>query len=127
MPTLLVLADVVPTDGPYASLGARLCAAISRLDPPPPLVVVAHGSLAALLPSVALAQRSAHRRVAGYVLVDPVLPVVSDGWPDAPVTVVTDDDTSPASMQGRLRGWEVLTSAQYAQRGSPNEHWDLPD
>ncbi len=106
--TVLVLADVVPVDGPEASLPARICAAINLMDPTPPLVVVAEGELALLLPAVALAQRSAHRRVEEYLLVEPVLPAVSDTWPDAPVTVASDDPSCDASVQGRLRGWTVI-------------------
>ena len=102
-----------PVDGPEAAHAARLCAAITVLDPPPPLVIVAAGPLARVLPAVALAQRSAHRRVAEYVLLDPELPPVTDGWPDAPVTVVVDDESADASVQGRLRGWTVLTTAAF--------------
>ena len=105
---------VHPVDGPESALAARLCAAITAHDPRPPLVIVVAGSLARVLPAIALAQRSSHRRVAEYVLLDPVLPPVTDGWPDAPVTVVVDDESADASVQGRLRGWTVLTSAAFA-------------
>jgi hypothetical protein len=54
--------------------------------------------------------------VSEYVLIDPVLPTVSDSWPDAPVTVVTDDTDGQASLQGRLRGWQLLTHAMYRTR-----------
>jgi hypothetical protein len=105
--TVLVLADITPVDGPESALPARLCAAITLIDPPPPLAIVAHGQLAQLLPAIALAQRSAHRRTAEYLLVEPLLPPVTDTWPDAPVTVACDP-TSDASLQGRLRGWTVI-------------------
>ena len=72
------------------------------------------GPWPACSPPIALSQRSSHRRVAEYVLLDPVLPPVTDGWPDAPVTVVVDDESADASVQGRLRGWTVLTSADFA-------------
>ena len=49
-----------------------------------------------------------------YVLIDPGLPTVTDTWPDAPVTVVTDDADGRAARQGSLRGWRLLTHAQYA-------------
>lgn len=111
--TVLVLADVVPVDGPESALAARTCAAINLLGPRPPLVVVADGARALLLPAVALSQRRMHRRVHEYVLVDPVLPAITEGWPDAPVTVVTDDQGGDASVQGRLRGWRVVTHAEY--------------
>ena len=41
------------------------------------------------------------------------LPPVTDAWPDAPVTLVTDDLDGPAARQGGLRDWRVLTHAQY--------------
>jgi hypothetical protein len=85
---------------------ARTCAEITRLDPTGPITVIAFGEAALLLPPVALAQRSAHRRVVEYVLVDPAVPPVSDSWPDAPVTVFCEV-TDPTSIQGRLRGWLV--------------------
>jgi hypothetical protein len=106
--TVLVLADIDPVDGPESALPARICAAINLMAPAPPLTIVAAGEWARLLPAVALSQRSAHRRVAEYLLIDPVLPAVSDTWPDAPVTVATDDPESDASVQGRLRGWTVV-------------------
>lgn len=79
------------------------------MDPRPPLRIVAHGDLALLLPAVALSQRSMHRAVEGYVLIDPVLPAVTDSWPDARVTVVTDDEW--ILTQARLRGWELAEPA----------------
>lgn len=112
--TVLNLADIDPVPGPDAALGARMCAAITALQPEAPLIIVAEGERARLLPAIALSQRSNRRAVIGYVLVDPLLPAVTDSWPDAPVTVVTDDAGSDASVQGRLRGWRVLTREQYA-------------
>jgi len=109
--TVLVLADIDPVDGPDAALAARMCAAINLRRPEPPLAIVAHGALALLLPAIALAQRSSHRRTLGYLLIDPELPPVTDTWPDAPVTVASDDAASDASVQGRLRGWTVITTA----------------
>ncbi len=105
--------EVVPSDGPADALAARVCSAITALAPRPPLIVVAHGSGALLLPSVARAQRSAHRLVVEYLLVQPELPVVSDTWPDAPVTVMTDDPW--VSTQARLRGWEELGTVDLTQ------------
>jgi hypothetical protein len=92
------------------SRSARMSVAISELAPVPPLTVVAFGVAAQALPQIAVAQRAAHRRVAEYVLVDPVLPTVNDAWPNAPVTVI-GEPTSEASLQGRLRGWTVLPTA----------------
>lgn len=106
--TVLVLADVVPADGPADLLATRMCAAIARLAPVPPLLIVADGDLALLLPAVALAQRSAHRRVDGYLLVDPELPAVTDSWPDAPVTIAASDPDGWVATQARLRGWDLI-------------------
>jgi hypothetical protein len=105
---------VEPVDGPEAALAARTCAAINVLTPDAPLVVVALATAARLLPAVALSQRAAHRRVAEYLLVDPALPPVTEGWPDAPVTVLCDDEAGDASLQGRLRAWTVLSTTALA-------------
>lgn len=99
---------VTPVDGPESAVSARTCAAIHLLRPSPPLAIVAIGEAAQLLPAVALSQRSAHRRVSEYLLIDPELPPVSDAWPDAPVTVASDDASSDGSVHGRLRGWTVV-------------------
>jgi hypothetical protein len=45
-----------------------------------------------------------------YVLIDPAIPPVSEGWPDARVSVYSDDDQSMA----RLRGWRVESSGGLA-------------
>lgn len=102
--------DITPVDGPDAALATRVCAAIGMAAPHPPLVIVALGSSALLLPAVALAQRAAHRRVAQYVLVDPVLPDATDSWPDARVIVFTDDP-GPLPI---LRGWDASPLAALA-------------
>lgn len=109
--TVLVLADVVPAPGPEDALPTRMCAAIGMLAPQAPLLVVAHGALALLLPAVALAQRSAHRRVRGYLLVEPDLPPVTDGWPDAPVTIAASEAEGWLGVQARLRGWDLIDVA----------------
>lgn len=95
---------VIPPEGD-APLAARLCAEITRVSPEPPLVIVAVGAHASLLPSVSLAQRAARRRVLAYVLVDPEYPEVSDTWPDARTYVLG----SPAFglRTAELRGWET--------------------
>jgi hypothetical protein len=113
--TVLTLGHITPVPGPESALSARICAAITLLDPPSPLVIVAEGDEALLLPAIALSQRSTRRRVGEYVLIDPVLPSVSDSWPDAPVTVVSDDAEGGAARQASLRGWRVLTREQWAQ------------
>lgn len=99
---------IEPVPGPEGSLAARICAAITGADPEPPLTIVAAGVGAVNLPAVARAQHSAHRRVVGYLLVDPVLPAVTDTWPDAHVTVVSDDEWT--ATQTRLRGWDLAPS-----------------
>ena len=115
----LAAALVAPEPG-VGSQSARTCSAINTLAPSPPLTFVAYGEAALCLPAVALSQRTAHRLVAEYVLVEPVLPPVTDSWPDARVTVVTDDTGSSASLQGRLRGWTVVTHEAFA-RWRPDE------
>lgn len=97
----------------------RTCAAITDLAPSPPLVVVSEGAMARTLPAVARSQTAHHRRVVEYVLLDPELPPVSDTWPDARVTVVCGVD-SEASLQARLRGWDVL-------RPEDLPSWSPPD
>ena len=93
---------------------ARVCAEITRLDPPAPLSIVAFGSAALHLPHVARSQRASHRRISEYVLVRPTLPPVSDSWPDAPVTVYCEP-TDEASITSRLRGWTVLPTASLTE------------
>jgi hypothetical protein len=70
------------------------------------LTIVAFGTAALQLPHVAIAQRSMHRRIGEYLLVRPNLPVVTDSWPDAPVTVYCDT-SDETLIQARLRGWAV--------------------
>jgi hypothetical protein len=94
-----------PAPGPDHALAARVCAGISRSEPSSPLVILAAGRGALLLPAVARAQHSAHRRVVAYLLLEPELPPVSDTWPDAPVAVVSDDEW--VTTQVRLRGWDL--------------------
>jgi len=86
---------------------SAVCSLINEFDPTPPLIIVAAERAALALPAVARSQRTMHRLVLEYLLLDPELPPVSDTWPDARVTVVCDVD-SEASLQARLRGWDVL-------------------
>jgi len=97
---------VVPPPG-EAPLAARVCAEITRMAPAPLLVIVAVGAMAALLPSVALAQRAARRQVLAYVLVNPEYPAVSEGWPDARVHVLGSPEFDLRTAE--LRGWETGT------------------
>lgn len=106
----LVRGLVVATE-PRATQAARICAALNADPPVEPLSIVAFGGSALLLPSIALAQRTAHRRVQEYVLIAPEIPSVSDGWPDAHVTVFCESD----QPQARLRGWEVRPMAALGQ------------
>jgi len=91
-----------PADAPLA---ARVCAEITHLAPVPPLIIIAVGELATLLPAVALAQRAARRQVLGYVLIDPEYPAVSEGWPDARVHALGSPGVDLRTAE--LRGWET--------------------
>ena len=104
---------VIPAPGD-ADIPTRMCAAINALDPVSPLTISAFGSAALSLPAVARSQRAHHRRVSEYVLLDPEVPAVSDAWPDARVTVICGVD-SEASLQARLRGWDVLLPDELAE------------
>jgi hypothetical protein len=110
-----VTAGIVRPEPGVGSPSARICSAINDLAPSPPLTLIAFGEAALSLPAVALSQRTAHRLVTDYVLVDPDLPLVTDSWPDARVAVVTDYTGSPASLQGRLRGWTVMTHEAFTR------------
>lgn len=93
---------------------ARVAVEIGSSTAAAPLLLVFTGEACAQAPRLGFAQRSARRPVAGYVLIDPVLPKPGSAsdWPDAPVTVVitdgADDDTRSAALGARLRGWEVI-------------------
>lgn len=111
--------DVDLTSADPAPLSVRVCAAIISAQPEPPLLIVAFADAAHLMPAVALAQRTAHRAVAGYVLIDPETDPSAPEWPDAPVLVVATDANSPGLNRARLRGWSMSTvesSTQLANR-----------
>lgn len=110
--------SIVRPEPGSTDIAVRTCAAITALAPTPPLVVAAEGTMARTLPAVARSQAAHHRRVIEYVLLDPELPPVSDTWPDARVTVVCDVD-SEASLQARLRGWDVLRPEDLASWSPP--------
>jgi len=101
-------------DGEYADDQwlPRVALDIAAAAPVGPVLLVLAGRHASQAPALGFAQRSARRAIAGYVLVDPVLPAVGGDWPDAPVTVVVspqaDADTRSAALGARLRGWEVV-------------------
>ena len=54
---------------------ARAALVIAAIAPTAPLVLVGHGAVGPLLPSIAVAQRAAHRPVGGYVFIDARLPL----------------------------------------------------
>ena len=73
-----------------------------------PFVVVAVDGACAGVPAFAVSQRASRRQIAAYVFIEPVLPPAGAGdWPDAPVTVVTSDESIAHSA--RLRGWTVTS------------------
>jgi hypothetical protein len=91
-----------------------VCARIHESAPEAPIVFVVSGNAVELLPNIALAQRTAHRAVAGYVLIDPAIGKPMQDWPDAPVLVITADER--VQREASLRNWRVsddlnLTSA----------------
>lgn len=92
----------------------RVALDIHVAQPAAPLLLVCTGPACTEAPALGFAQRSARRAVAGYVLVDPVLPRpgAAPDWPDAPVTVVVtphaDEDCRSQALGARLRGWDVI-------------------
>ncbi|MBK9739177.1 MAG: hypothetical protein IPO93_06650 [Actinobacteria bacterium] len=120
----LVIASLVDASGPAfvvvpipgtAPLAARTCAAINAIDPVPPLTIITFEETCTLLPPVAFAQRAAHRRVDEYVLVNPVLPEITDSWPDARMTVFVDDLGCDVARIALLRGWTVRETDHLAE------------
>ncbi|TDB79272.1 hypothetical protein E1264_35720 [Actinomadura sp. KC216] len=122
-----VIAPDVPDDtGPRYI--ARVSLTITATDPVPPLALAAHGTAGPLLPGIALAQRAAHRPIAGYVFIDADLPrpprhdhespqndvPMPPDWPEAPCGYLrTHADRTASSghdqaiREARLRGWPV--------------------
>lgn len=119
MPGTIVLVTIagnypvnVPSDVtielPHVSTAPKsvlACGAIHRADPQAPLVIVTSGALLDLLPSIALAQRTAHRAIAGYVLIDPEIGAPMPDWPDAPVLVISANEH--VQRDATLRNWRV--------------------
>lgn len=105
--------DLSASSIPDAEWTARVALGIASRAETAPLLLVLTGSSCRHAPHLGFAQRAARRAVAGYVLVDPVLPAVGtvSDWPDAPVTVIVtpgaDADTRTAALGARLRGWEI--------------------
>lgn len=108
----------IPDDLPPPLADARRVAMIAMWlndhAVPAPIVLVAHGDCARLLPALSLAQRSAHRLVTGYVILDPpATPAPSLEWPDAPVwwvaTATAPQPVIDGALSARLRGFHVMT------------------
>lgn len=110
-----------------APFATRVCAAIGAARPASPVVIVAPPASAPHLPAIALAQRSAHRRVTGYVILEPGLiqtgsiPTGVD-WPDAPVACLSMGVTEPAWVS--LRGWQGLLIDSWAQAAAVIAAWE---
>lgn len=88
-----------------------------------PLILVFNGQTCIHAPAIGFSRKSLRRPAVAYVLVDPVMPQVGgeySDWPDAPVTVVITDlaneSAKEASLQSRLRGWQVINSLNEALR-----------
>lgn len=106
-------ATVLDVDLPSAAaapLAVRTCAAIVTARPTSPLLVVALSDGAELVASVALSQRTAHRAVTGYVLIDPETDPSAPDWPDAPVLAIVTEAEGDAARRARLRGWQVAAA-----------------
>lgn len=95
-----------PAPGPARALATRTCAALLTTAVVPPLRIIAVADGADLLPAVARSLRARSVHVLDYVLVEPMIPPVSDTWPDAPVTVYCESGSETARMSD-LRGWTV--------------------
>ena len=80
------------------------------------LILIFVGEVSIHAPAIGFSRRSLRRPAVGYVLIDPVMPKIGgdySDWPDAPVTVVltqvASDLAKEASLQAKLRGWEITT------------------
>ena len=130
--TTIVLIDADPTGELAAELEASapffvhrinavdrsvplICNEISALDPVSPLLIVTTAKDASILPDIALAQRAAHRRIAGTVLVEPEKVLTSESWPESPV-FVTISDSAPDRVAAALRGWGLLSAKSVAEK-----------
>lgn len=92
-----------------------ICSEISALDPVSPLLIVTNAQDASILPGIALAQRAAHRKIAGTVLIEPGKVAISESWPESPV-FVTISDSAPDRVAAALRGWGLLSAKSVAEK-----------
>jgi hypothetical protein len=113
---------------------ARAALVIAAAAANAPLVLIGHGGAGPLLPSIAVAQRAAHRQVGAYVFIDARLPQarrapqnsdhghghgsvpevpVPEDWPDAPCGYMhLSTDRDQEARQAQLRGWPVTRPDQ---------------
>lgn len=111
--------DVLDVDLPVtdrAPLPTRICGYIQSMAPTQPLLVIAPAPTTACLPAIALAQRTARRLIAGYLLIDPVDAPVGTDWPDARVEVIVTTGEVPRWIE--LRGWRAMTTSGSADPGA---------
>ncbi len=109
--------EPIAADLPVQLADARRVAYVAKwlaaAEVAPPLLVVALGDTARLLPALSLSQRSAARLVVGYVVIDAASPAPSYEWPDAPVWWVATPEAGEEIVSGALsadlRGFEVLS------------------
>ncbi len=91
---------------------AHLSIALATGNAVAPVLLVVDGTAGAMAPALGFSQKAARRAVAGYVLVDAVVPSFDDralDWPDAPVVYVASPEADEAqTTQARLRGWDVV-------------------
>ena len=128
-PSLIVEPEQVMVVGEAASVvNARLHA----LTLTSPLVLVLFDEAVGFAPALALGQRSAGRRIAGYCfvypgLIDPVaLPSSTADWPDAPVCIAAVEDEGSASARlARLHGWEFITAQTPTALAEAISHWGM--
>lgn len=119
---------LIVTGTTAAEVNARLHGA----SVPAPLVLVLLDEAVGFAPALALGQRSAGRRIAGYCLVDPgprdqSAALRSSGdWPDAPVCIAALADEGSASARlARLHGWEFITAQTPAALAEAISHWGM--
>ncbi len=130
--TTIVLIDADPTGELAAELEASapfivhridavdrsvplICSEISVLDPVSPLLIVTNAQDASILPGIALAQRAAHRKIAGTVLIEPGKVAIGESWPESPV-FVTVSVAAPDRVTAALRGWTVTAAETIADQ-----------